>query len=54
MKIPTSNNKTTSPRSKVLMFEEQDEHFEIDGSIEEFLTDRCEAMIRKHTITTRI
>lgn len=48
MKIPTSNNKTTSPRSKVLMFEEQDEHFEIDGSIEEFLTDRCEAMIQKY------
>lgn len=49
MKIPISKNKTTSPRSKVLMFEEQDEHFQIDGSnIEEFLTDRCEAMIQKY------
>lgn len=49
MKITVSQNKATSPRSKVLMFEEQDEHFKTDGSsIEDFLTNRCEAMIQKY------
>lgn len=48
MKIPISKNKTTSPRSKVLMFEEQDEHFQTDSNVEDFLTDRCEAMVKKY------
>ena len=49
MKIQSTNNKATSPRSKVLMFEEQDQHFKVDSSsIEEFLTDRCEVMIKKY------
>lgn len=42
------SNKTTSPRSRVLMFEEQDQYFKINGSIEEFLTDRCEKMVKKY------